>query len=317
MFNHILVPLDGSALAESVMPFLGALAQAFPADAALIRVLEKVQVEGCTQPVDPLEWQICKAEAESYLDRMQRRTRDMGLRVETALLEGDPAQRITEYIHSRRVDLLVASSHGRSGFTGWNTGGVIQKVVNRARISILLVPAYRPAPVSGERPFRRVLVALDGSSRSECVLPPLMRLHRVHPLEFLLTHVVRVPEMPRRPLPSPADRELADRIVHRNREEAVGWLESVQSRFDGAARVHLLESDDVAACLHDAVRDEKVDLVVLSAHGYAGKNRWTYGSIATSFLGYGTAPLLIVQDVPAERARVSDAETAAVETKGH
>jgi nucleotide-binding universal stress UspA family protein len=317
MFKHLLVPLDGSALAEAVLPFLGALARAFPASATLIRVLEKVQVEGCTQPVDPLEWQMCKAEAESYLQRMQRRTQDLGLRTETALLEGDPAQRITEFIHSRSVDLLVASSHGRSGFTGWNTGGVIQKVINRARISILIVPVYKPAAASGEWPFRRVMVPLDGSRRSECVLPPLMRLHRAHPLELLLTHVVRVPEMPRRPLPSPSDRELAERIVRRNQEEAAGWLESLRATFDGSARVHLQVSEDVAACLHDLVQDEKVDLVVLSAHGFAGKSRWTYGSTASSFLGYGTAPLLIIQDVPAERVAPSEAETAAAEIKGH
>ena len=79
MFKHLLVPLDGSALAETVLPFLGALARAFPVSGTLIRVLEKVQVEGCTQPVDPLEWQICKAEAESYLERMKRRTQDLGL----------------------------------------------------------------------------------------------------------------------------------------------------------------------------------------------------------------------------------------------
>ena len=316
MFQHIAVPLDGSALAESVMPFLGALARAFPVAATLIRVLEKVQVEGCTQPVDPLEWQICKAEAESYLERMKRRAQDLGLRAEAALLEGDPAQRITEFIHSRPIDLLASSSHGRGGFTGWNTGGVIQKVIDRARISVLVVPAYRPAAAEGW-PFRRVLVPLDGSNRSECVLPLLMRLHRVSALEVLLAHVVRVPEMPRRPLPAPADRELADRIVQRNREEAAAWLESIRARFDRNARVQLLVSEDVAASLHDLSRDEKADLVVLSAHGYAGNSRWAYGSVATSFLGYSTSPLLVVQDVASQRVPPSDAEVAAAEIKGH
>ena len=89
------------------------------------------------------------------------------------------------------------------------------------------------------------------------------------------------------------------------------------SRFDGYARVHLQVSDDVASTLHDLARDEKAELVVLSAHGYAGKSRWTYGSMTTSFLGYSTTPLLVVQDVPAERVPPSEAEAAAAEIKGH
>ena len=76
MFKHILVPLDGSQLAEQVISSLLALAPVFDAKVSLIRVLEKTQADGYTQPLDPLEWEIYKTEARSYLDQLSDRLRD-------------------------------------------------------------------------------------------------------------------------------------------------------------------------------------------------------------------------------------------------
>ena len=318
MFNHLLAPLDGSSLAESVMPWLTALARSWDARVTILRVLDRPEMGGCLQPVDPLEWQMCKAEAESYLDGWSKRLREAGLQAEHVLREGNPAQRIIEYINNQGVDLIVASSHGRGGLSGWSAGSVIQKVVFWSRISVMLVRAHRPSPDNMEDlKIRKVLVPLDCSKRAECVLGPATTLTRLHNAKILLASVVRKPETPRSTPLSLEDLELCDRITERNREEAEKHLELLQSRLDADVETRLEVSDDVAVSLHELADKENVDLVALSAHGYSGKTKWTYGGVTNTFINYGNTPLLIVQDFAREQMELTEAEMAAKERKGH
>jgi nucleotide-binding universal stress UspA family protein len=81
--------------------------------------------------------------------------------------------------------------------------------------------------------------------------------------------------------------------------------------------IRLLVTDNIAASLHGVVEDEEVDLVALSAHGYSGRAKWPYGSVALNFIAYGTTPLLIVQDLSRDELEDTEAELAARERKGH
>jgi hypothetical protein len=74
-------------------------------------------------------------------------------------------------------------------------------------------------------------------------------------------------------------------------------LDYLQSQLPAETAVHLLEAEDVAAGLHEWALSEQVDLVILSAHGYAGRNYWPLEGVATNFMVYGTTPLLLVQDL--------------------
>lgn len=318
MFNHILAPLDGSSLAESVMPWIMIIARAMEARITLFRVLEISKTGGCAPPIDPLEWKMCKVEVESYLKMWIKRLQDKGLEAEYVIQEGDPAHRIIEFVNSHDVDLIAACSHGRSGLAGWNLGSVIHKVVSRARISVMIARAHKPAAGYLEDfPVRKVLVLLDGSKRSEYVLAPLNQLIRSHDTQIILAHAVRKPEIPRYTPLSKEDLELSNRITDRNRQEAQKRLKLFQSRLTGNIHTRVLVSDDVATSLHKLAHDESVDLVALSAHGYSGKTKWAYGSVANSFIDYGDTPLLIVQDFPREKVEPTWAETVVRERKGH
>jgi nucleotide-binding universal stress UspA family protein len=207
--------------------------------------------------------------------------------------------------------LIVLSSHGRSGLSGWNVSSVVQRILWRARLSILLVPAYQPASseLTGLR-YGRILVPLDGSQRAECVLPLVMALAREQGSQVLLAHVVRRPELPRRAPASREDQALADQITERNRLEAAKYLEELQSRLPVSVSTRLLVSEHVAATLHLLAAQEKVDLLAISAHGYSGGTQWPYGSLAISFIAYGSSPLLIVQDLGPEEIGPTVAELA-------
>ena len=318
MFNHLLAPLDGSSLAESVMPWLATLARSMEARVTLLRVLGRPETGGYLQLVDPLEWQMCKAEAESYLGGWSKRLQAAGIQAEHVIREGNPAQRIIEFINSQGVDLVVASSHGRGGLSGWSAGSVIHKVVFWSRISVMLARAHRPSPESLDGlKIQKVLVPLDGSSRAECVLGVVNKLIRLHDVKILLASVVRKPETPRRTPLSREDMELCDRITERNREEAEKHLELLKSRLDADVEIRLDVSDDVAESLHKLANKENVDLVALSAHGYSGKTKWTYGGVTNTFINYGNTPLLIVQDFAREQMELTEMEMAARESKGH
>jgi len=104
--------------------------------------------------------------------------------------------------------------------------------------------------------------------------------------------------------PAPEDIDLSNRVVARNREEAIRYLEQVKSRshLDGIdVQTHLITSDNAAVALHGLVEQEHIDMVAMNAHGYSGRNQWPYGSMVINFILYGKVPLLIVQDLPARQ----------------
>ncbi len=318
MFRTILLPLDGSNLAESAVASTNTLAKAFDARLLLLRVLEKTAQNGCSQPTDPLDWRMCKVEAKSYLDNLVALFHQEGTEAEAMLLDGDPAQHIVKLVSERNIGLVVLSSHGHSGLTSWNHGSVIRKVIARSQSSVMIVRAYREREESGISAFyRRILVPLDGSKRAECVLQPAAALARFCGGQLLLVHVAAPPEMPRLKVPTQEDLQLAARIVERNQEEMEKLLEQLKSRLRVSCETRILSGDHVAATLHEFAREEKIDLVALSAHGYSGKAKWPYGSIASTFIEYGFTPLLIVQDLPPGSVEPTEAETVARERAGH
>ena len=168
MFNHILVPLDGSSLAECVLPHAIAVARIFKSKVTLLRVLEKTHSADRTQPIDLLSWQIGKSEATAYLMGVTTRLRSNGLDAEVALLEGQAAASIIQFARINSVDLIILSSHGQSGLSGWNVSSVVQKVILRAYMPVMIVRAYQQASCElvGVR-YRRLFVPLDCSQRAE------------------------------------------------------------------------------------------------------------------------------------------------------
>jgi len=295
-----------------------ALTRAFDSRVTLLRVLEQARTVDQARSIDPLGWHMRKAEAKAYLDGWLVRLQELGLRMEAILLEGQAAERVIEFAHDRQVSLIILSSHGRSGLSGWNVSGVVQKIILRACIPTMVVRAYQSVTddLMGLR-YRRLLIPLDGSQRVECVLPLATSLARFHGSQLLLAHVVRRPEVPRRVPLTQEEVELVDRLVERNRAEATRYLEQLRSRLPGDIKTRVLIGDQVAETLHELIAQEDIDLVMLSAHGYSGGTRWPYGSVALNFIAYGTTPLLIVQDLSRDELERSQAEIAARERGGH
>jgi nucleotide-binding universal stress UspA family protein len=315
MLDHILVPLDGSLLAECVLPHAVTLAQVFDTRLTLLRVAERGQTTGLKRVIDPLQWQIRKAEAGAYLDKLVARLDGVGLQAEKAIPEGLPQERIVEFTRDHGIDLIIISTHGQSGLSGWNVSSVVQKVILHAHVPMMIVRAHAsPATDIAQMHYQRVLVPLDGSRRAECALPLAKKLANS---QLLLVHTVVKPEIPRYTPLSAEERQLVDRLMELNQTRAAEYLKQLQDQLSPDVETRVIAGDAPAASLQDLVAQENVDLVVLSAHGYTSGTRWPYGSIALNFIAYGTTPLLIVQDLsPGEMERALDRLTTG-QPKGH
>ncbi|HQY94794.1 MAG: universal stress protein [Caldilinea sp.] len=332
MFEKILVPVDGSALAASALSHVLAVTTPQDASVTVLRVVEPTAA--ATSMINPIDWQLQCSEASLYLDELvagythakecqgeaTEKPATDDIVVEKVVQGGPVADRILEQAREQGHNLIVISSHGQGGLSGWNVSSVANKVINRSGISILLVRSYKSAenPTAGEiKPaqYRRIMAPLDGSLRSEYVLPVAARLAQQHNAELFLVHGVVMPELFQQAPLGSEHRALIEKVVEYNKRQAESYLQGLSQRISGLPKTYVLTSDDVAESLHRFIDEHNIDLVVLSAHGRSGKHAWPYGSVTSGFITYGTTHLLIVQDLPWQQIEETSAEQATQENK--
>ncbi len=313
--RHVLVPLDGSPLAEGALPWAVAVAPALPARVTLLRVLEKPPLSSSTSHHhDAVDWEMRRVEAQSELTRIDRELKARGLTSSTELLEGRPAEQIIDFARAQHVDLVVLSSHGEGGLSGWVLSSTVLMVVARTHSSVLLVPARETQGRRiGEVQIRRLLVPLDCSPRAECILPLATALSRAHEAEIILAHVVPEPEMPRRLPPSGEDLAVASTLTERNRLEAERYLGELRDRLvEQNLRVgtRIVVSSQRARAIRAMADETGVDLVMVSAHGRTGDANERYGSVAARLLEQSRRPILVIQDLGSGREPTPEEEAA-------
>jgi nucleotide-binding universal stress UspA family protein len=296
MIHRILVPLDGSHLAEAALPHAVGVARAFGSEVILFRVSDNVG-----SLVDTVEWRLNQAEAAVYLDALSKRIDSVPVRTSEA--DGNPAEQIVTFARQEKIDLIALSTHGQGGLSDFSLSSTVHKITSGAGTSVLLV---RPTGEPGVRAlndltYERLLVPLDCSPRGDWAVHVAATLARAHGAELWNAHIVPVPEMARRSLRSRADTALAERVVEANRLAAEAYLQDVVKRFasrDLAMRTEVISSRRrVVDALDELIRREHIDLVILSAHGQSDSTRWPYGSVAGTLLQYGAGPFLVLQDV--------------------
>jgi nucleotide-binding universal stress UspA family protein len=166
--------------------------------------------------------------------------------------------------------------------------------------------------------YERLLLPLDGSKRAECVLPLAKSISSAHNSTVFLTHIVEEPKLPRQTPLSDEDKKLVSRLSQINIDESEKYFKNLITQFENQQVEMIIESSrKPTIALHNIVDREKINLVLLSAHGYSGENRWPYGKIALNFIVYGTTPLLILQDLSQDEVAKTLAEKYAEQSKGH
>lgn len=147
MFQKILIPLDGSKLAERALPHAYHIARIFGAQIQLLHVLDSTPYVDTPTITEPLNWQIQKAQADLYLSGIAAQARAQNLVVEHFLREGKTAESIIDFAHQAGSDLVVIATHGASGLSRWNLNSVATKVTSKICLSVLIVRTYlQPGP---------------------------------------------------------------------------------------------------------------------------------------------------------------------------
>lgn len=150
MFQKILVPLDGSKLAECALPYAEELAKGcHTEEVILVSVTERVQgFRPIEDPGQPLELQLApeaagklERQAQRYLSKIAKALGDKEIKVRTEVLMGNPAEEITIFAKYNNIDIMVMSSHGRSGPSRWTHGSVADKIFKASCVPVLMVRA--------------------------------------------------------------------------------------------------------------------------------------------------------------------------------
>ena len=147
MYNKVLVPLDGSKLAEAILEHVTAITDGCQAaEVVLLLVVERAE-HGATSTwggvvsakrMAEVERK-AKAEARDYLAKTAGKLKREGMAVKTSILQGNPADKILDYTGENQVDLIVMSTHGRSGIKRWAFGSVADRVAHHSPVPVLLV----------------------------------------------------------------------------------------------------------------------------------------------------------------------------------
>jgi nucleotide-binding universal stress UspA family protein len=273
----IIVPLDGSALAEIAVPVAAALARRAGAGLRLVHVhsgtsAEPIYVEGLPVIDDELH-PLHRRHAQVYLERLRDRLADANTAI--AVLEGGVPEAILADARRHASPLLVMATHGRGGFERLWLGSVAQAVVSGGSTPVLLV---RPGTEEAVARLRRILVPLDGSPVAEAALAPAAWLAAGHPgCELTLVRVVTGSETTE---PAPEK-----------------YLEDVASRLGGgtSVRSRVVRAQGVARALIEAAATDEADLVALATHGRTGLSRLTLGSVADKLLRACPSSVLVVR----------------------
>lgn len=327
MFSKILVPLDGSARAERAIPVAARIAKRRSATVVLLRVVsELADIGGYMIPsvaTDPSVVEREEVEAREYLRAIARNHAFDGVKVETTVEFGLPAQVILEAIRTDGIDGVIIGSHGRTGLSRWVLGSVAQPIVRTSAAPVLLLRQQGPALDNegelGGRPFR-ILVPLDGSHLAEAAIDQAQILGDIFAdsggYELRLARVIPF-------LNSAAPDKLRDDA----RTEAHNYLErlAIQLRATGPAYLTVSTSVimevDVADALARMTRagelvtgslnSDGCDLLAMATHGRTGLSRLAMGSVTERVLSATVAPALIIRPEPMKTPEPSTAREGA------
>lgn len=285
---RILVPLDGSDLAAQALPLAETIAAQLGAELELVSVLPPVvlpYVGG--EPYVPGEVYLKldtdrTLDAQRYLDTTAADTRQRYARVATHLERGDPASCLLDAAQDLGVDLIIMTTHGRTGLARFTLGSVADRVVRGGAAPVLLLNSY-PTTAHG-KDLSRALIPLDGSPVAESLLFSIVPL--------LAGPVLRTITLLR--VSDPRDGEAGRQAVE-------DYLNGVRLRLvdhvgdrNCAVSILVRSNKNPAASIVEITQDGECDLVLMSTHGEAGIGRWAFGGIADRVLRDSKTPLLFV-----------------------
>ncbi|MCP4415478.1 MAG: universal stress protein [Chloroflexi bacterium] len=254
--KHILVPLDGSPLAEEVMPVAATFSELFKTPLTLFSVAETSQ--------------------KDYLDTIANKWQNGSDPIQTDSKSGPIAATIHQTAVFYNIDLIIMSTHGRSGVQRLLLGSIARKLVQQSTHPILLLRASEETAVSPQ--FQKILVTLDGSEYSERVMSYVLPLAKKFGSNLLL---LTVPQ---------------SNTVETLELKMQQYLDSLANFCNNEGvptQVHLIGHDPVSTIIQLS-QQEGIDLIMLATHGRGGLQRLLLGSVADDVVQQANCPVFLV-----------------------
>lgn len=295
--ERIVVPLDGSPLAEAALPHAAAIATAFGAEVLLLSVAEPAP--GSPGGADSAESRLARVETAAYLDGIVGRLTELGVTASREVAEGRASEQILRFADERNADLMVLSTHGRGGLTEFDVSGTASKVLRAAGCSVLVVRARKAGSSGGLAAYGRVLVPVDCSMRSNWAVHLAGTIARAQGAELVLGTVVKRPEVLGNAEAQAEAAPLVERLQRLNHDVARRHLHRLTRGVAHAGLVvqeRVVEGEHVGQALERLADEEDCALIVLSAHGGSPELGWPFGSAANLLLEHATRPVLVLQD---------------------
>ena len=298
MYSRILVPLDGSATAEKVLPCARYLAARCKAPVELLAVVDLGEIATHMGSEKARFFDTMIDEAVRHLTGYLRgiATTFSGDNVHCSVEKGKPEDVIIEKAAADKSMLVTMATHGRSGLNRFLLGSVAEKVLRGTANPLLLIRAAGEGPTTGAATFKSVVVPLDGSEVAESLLPMVGALAKQLDLEVELFRAYHIPYN------TYGDdwgfAESAEQLLTSVREEAAQYLDKKAAELKalGVEKVTCVTKEGFAG---DEIikfgRNTADNLIAMCSHGRSGVKRWVLGSVAEAVARHSGDPVLIVR----------------------
>jgi len=308
MYRRILVPLDGSKLAERVLPYARLLAKAQHVPIELLRVFDRLP--GVLANSAGGQGADCSAtafrnEANEYIEQIASSVRGVGVEVTVACREGDPASLIIREAEQHSNTLIAMSTHGRSGVGRWVFGSVTDKVLHSTTGYMLIVRGTSKEKSHSDVKLGAIIVPLDGSDLAEQSLPVASALSQSLGIRVSLVTATSTIEE--------AMSTISFQEMGVDACKGIPSPEDISKEMDGDARSYLdkrretlirqgvtsietqLLHGSAAGAIVDLVQETSDNLVVMTTHGRSGMGRWVLGSVTDRVVRESGDPVLVIR----------------------
>ena len=298
MYKGIMVPTDGSGFDRDAIRVALKMAERSNAKVRLVRVLASDAFFGTTPEADwtPMSAEIGRSERAGALSELYALAAECrsGFKADiTVDLHGGPVADVLQgYAQRHDVDLIVMSTHGRSGISRLSLGSVTDSLIRHTTIPVLVVkPSTSYLNPQLEQAFKRIVVPLDGSALAEQILPRVLTLGKLEEAEISLLQVL-IPQ-------SYSQKEISDPDLpwwDKDVSLAQAYLFRIASKLRRNGLIvttDIVIGESVADAIGDFASREKADLIAIATHGRGGLARMLRGSVADAIMHSGKMSMLV------------------------
>ncbi|MFC1986411.1 universal stress protein [Chloroflexota bacterium] len=299
MYEKILVPLDGSKLAEVALPYAEELAGRLGSKITLISVLTLSSKPADDQhPLYQVYIQKMVENTKRNIERYVKTPNNKAIKVASLILTGDPAEEIVNYAEKEDVNLIIMGTRGQSGIKRWVLGSVADKVVNAtARPVALVTTDDTETGILREDMLSKALVILDGTTESEVVIPYIEELASKLNIEVIPLQVVEQAYQYIMGAESFSNIPVTEKEMNSIKARTRRYLKKLAGLLEGkgiTVKVKVVTGNSAETIIKVASKTD-AGIIVMSTRGRSGISRWIFGSVRDEIVNIGNVLVLLIR----------------------